>query len=537
MYRILLVDDEALIREAVSENVTWEKYGYTLVGSCENGREALEFIAKNPVDVVLTDICMPYLDGMELSEKLSEEYPDIKVIILSGYDEFEYAKKAIKYGVKEYLLKPITAVEMGETLMALKEEMDKELEAERKISAMQANYHKGQMLVCANVLFDLIKGRKAEQESRSELEELGISLDALGYRVAIVELDVYARTDKLREEQKKESALMAFVLYNISQEIVNKHQAGEVCQGPDHRTYVLFYSNKPVEMRQVVRQVCEEIIHHMNHVMQLEVNIGVGSGINQFKDIYKSCEEAEEALEYHYLLGGNQVFEMEVIREEKRQINVEEFLEAILLHTKENAPDKIKNDMEGLQTLLKTCRCDRQSIRTVLQRINDAVWELWKTSELSDGQEKTRKEQALRKILSAGKMAEAVELLCSSCIETGENLDNQKNKGGKKYAVLAMDYLEKNYANCDLNLQSVCSYLNISPSRFSSIFKAATGTTFMDVLSGIRMQKARELLENTDMRNYEIAERVGFNDPHYFSIAFKKATGKSPTEYAKEMRK
>ena len=144
MYRILLVDDEALIREAVSENVKWEEYGYELAGSCENGREALEFIEKNPVDVVLTDICMPYMDGMELSEKLSEGYPSIKIIILSGYDDFDYAKKAIKYGVKEYLLKPITAEEMGEALLALKAEMDKEKKTERKIWELESAYRKGQ---------------------------------------------------------------------------------------------------------------------------------------------------------------------------------------------------------------------------------------------------------------------------------------------------------------------------------------------------------------------------------------------------------
>ena len=157
MYRILLVDDEALIREAVSENVAWEKYGYELVGSCENGKEALEYIAEHPVDVVLTDICMPYLDGMQLSERLNREYPDVKIIILSGYDEFEYAKKAIRYGVKEYLLKPITAKEMGQTLMDLKKEMDQEQAVERNISTMKANYHKGQILVYANVFLDLIK--------------------------------------------------------------------------------------------------------------------------------------------------------------------------------------------------------------------------------------------------------------------------------------------------------------------------------------------------------------------------------------------
>ena len=140
-------------------------------------------------------------------------------------------------------------------------------------------------------------------------------------------------------------------------------------------------------------------------------------------------------------------------------------------------------------------------------------------------------------MLNAGELKEAVDILGTYCVEVGGRLDNQKNVGGKKYAVMAMDYIEKNYGDCDLSLHSVCSYLNISASRFSTIFKQATGMTFMDVLIGLRMQKAKELLENTDMKNYEIAERVGFNDSHYFSIAFKKITGKTPTEYAKEMRK
>ena len=164
MYRILLVDDEALIREAVSENVKWEQYGYELAGSCENGKEALEFIGKNPVDVVLTDICMPYMDGMQLSEKLCEDYPTVKIIILSGYDDFDYAKKAIRYGVKEYLLKPITAEEMGDVLTALKAEMDKERKAERKVVELESAYRKGQQLLYSETLLHLIRGSKADEE-------------------------------------------------------------------------------------------------------------------------------------------------------------------------------------------------------------------------------------------------------------------------------------------------------------------------------------------------------------------------------------
>ncbi len=537
MYRILLVDDEALIREGVSENVQWGKYGYELAGSCENGREALEFIEENQVDVVMTDICMPYLDGMELSERLSEKYPNVKVIILSGYDDFEYAKKAIRYGVKEYLLKPITACEMGNVLGGLKKELDKERDLERRISHMKATYHKGQMLLYSDVIRNLITGSKPEAESRRELMEVGACTDAAIYRVAVVELDIYAKTDKLSEQCKKESSLMAFVLYNITQEIVKKHMAGEVCQGKDHRIFILFYADKLSEFEALVQKVSSEIIAQMNRSTHMDVNIGMGGYKRKMRDIYLSYEEAEEALEYHYTLGGNRIQEIESIYENKKMMDIENTLDEIILHVKENHSRKLEEDMQLLLRMLRDGIYDRRSAGTVLQRTVDLVDEARKLSEIEEIPEELQKENILQEILIADKLEEAVAILHRWCEEIGGCLDNRKNIGGKKYAVLAIDYIEKNYADSELSLNSVCSYLSISPSRFSSIFKTSTGTTFLEVLSRIRMQKAKELLACTDMKNYEIAERVGFNDPHYFSIAFKKTTGQSPTEYARGMRR
>lgn len=537
MYRILLVDDEALIREAVSDNVKWEQYGYELAGSCENGKEALEFIEKNPIDVVLTDICMPYMDGMQLSEKLCEHYPSIKIIILSGYDDFDYAKKAIRYGVKEYLLKPITAEEMGGVLLELKSELDEERRTERKVLELESAYRKGQQLLYSDALLHLIRGSKADEEIRKELEKVGLNLDSAVYRVAVVELDIYARSNKLDEERKRESALMAFVLHNISQEIVERSKAGEVCQGKDHRTYILFRSNRPLELRQTAVGICKEIIAQMNRIMQLEVNIGLGNYVTETENIYKSYEEAEEALEYHYIMGGNHVMEIETIREEKGLADVDRMLDEIALHVKGNESRRIEEDFASMEESLRKCRYDRRSAGILFQRIVDMLDEFCRLSEMESGQRAASQGDVLEKVLAAEDLKKAVEILSAYCVEIGEWLDNQKNIGGKKYAVMAMDYIEKNYSDCDLSLHSVCSYLNISTSRFSTIFKQATGTTFMDVLIGLRMQKAKELLEHTDMKNYEIAERVGFNDSHYFSIAFKKITGKTPTEYAKEMRK
>lgn len=537
MYRILLVDDEALIREAVSENVNWEQYGYKLAGSCENGKEALEFIEKHPVDVVLTDICMPYMDGIELSEKINGSYSFIKVIILSGYDDFEYAKKAIRHGVKDYLLKPITAEELGNILLAVKDELDKEQRARQKISDLSMDYRKGQQLLYFDALLSLIKGSKTDEESRKELLKLGISFDYAAYRVAIVEIDIYAKSDRLDEKTKKESELMAFTLHNISQEMVKRNNAGEVCRGKENRVYILFYSNKPVEFRQTVKEICDGIIGQMNQIMKLAVNVGIGSYVSGLENIYISCEEAEEALAYHYILGENHAIEIESIREKKGWADADKLVENIILHVKKNDRREIDKDMAAMESTLRECRYERRSAGIILQRVADMLEELCRLSGPGDEVKVFSGEKILDQILTAEDWEAAVGLLRDYCMEVGTYLEKQKNVGGRRYAVEARHYMEKNYGDSALGLQSVCTYLGISTSRFSAIFKQATGTTFMEALTGIRMQKAKELLEHTDMKNYEIAERVGFSDSHYFSVAFKKTTGKTPTEYAKEMRK
>ncbi|MFR4429207.1 MAG: response regulator [Blautia faecis] len=133
MYRILLVDDEILVRDAIKENIDWKSMDCQLVGDCENGKQAADFVKSHPVDIVLTDILMPYMDGMELSHFLHDNYPEIVIVIFSGFGEFEYAKKAIQYNVSEYMLKPVTAMELREVIGKMKEKVDLQRKEENRI--------------------------------------------------------------------------------------------------------------------------------------------------------------------------------------------------------------------------------------------------------------------------------------------------------------------------------------------------------------------------------------------------------------------
>ena len=172
MYRILLVDDEILVRDAIRENIDWKAMDCELVGDCDNGKAAAEFVQTHPVDIVLTDILMPYMDGMELSRFLHENYPDIVIVIFSGFGEFEYAKKAIQYGVSEYMLKPVTAMELRNVIGKMKEKVDqqrKEKEKLERLTQTSENYQKNAIVIRSRALQGFVDNIKTRQESLEEL--------------------------------------------------------------------------------------------------------------------------------------------------------------------------------------------------------------------------------------------------------------------------------------------------------------------------------------------------------------------------------
>ena len=192
MYRILLVDDEILVRDAIKENIDWKSMDCQLVGDCENGKQAADFVKSHPVDIVLTDILMPYMDGMELSHFLHDNYPEIVIVIFSGFGEFEYAKKAIQYNVSEYMLKPVTAMELREVIGKMKEKVDLQRK-EKKIESLKTSPDYQKRSCDSSMLIEsLVSCTRDVQESLEELSGMGINLEAASYRVALFDMDLFS---------------------------------------------------------------------------------------------------------------------------------------------------------------------------------------------------------------------------------------------------------------------------------------------------------------------------------------------------------
>ena len=539
MYKILLVDDEILVRDAIRENIDWGKLDCELIGDCENGKQAVEFVKTHEVDIVLTDILMPYMDGMELSHFLHDNYPDILIVIFSGFGEFEYAKKAIQYNVSEYMLKPVTAMELTKVIENMKEKLDSRKKEQRKMESLtqvSQDYHKNANVIRSKALDCLVKCTRDVQVSLDELERMGITFQAASYRVAVFDIDTYSEMYQMDMDKLQESALMAFVLFNVGDEIVVREKAGVVYQEGNNRVCIIFAGNRTKEFSESIHRICHEIQKKVKEVIGLETSIGIGSWARSPYELIYSYRLAAKAIAYRYLLGGNLLFDMEE-KKTDNSIFLMKDLETLTEAIKSGDRRLMEETLGQIETEIKSALVEKSYACIYLQQVIRAIGNTCQS--LSEEPEKivAQREALLKAVTEQRTFSQAAALVEKYAQEVFDELQELNSSSGQRQGMLAMDYIQKNYMDPGLSLNSICSYLNISTSYFSTIFKEMTGETFIEVLTRIRMEKAKELLENTTMKNYEIAEKVGFSDPHYFGISFKKITGKTPTEYAREKRR
>ena len=540
MYRVLLVDDEILVRDAIRKRIDWEGLGYELAGDCQNGKEAIEFVKEHPVDVVLTDICMPYVDGMELSHFLHDNYPEILIVIFSGFGEFEYAKKAIQYNVSEYLLKPVTAVELSEVLSNMRKKLEsarKEEQKIRRLTKVSKEYQKNEQMIRSQAISSLVTCSKDMGECIRNLEGMGIFLDATDYRVAVLSIDLYSELHEQNLEQRQESALMAFVVYNISDEIVSNYDAGIAYQESNNKTGILFKTNRPREFFGTVKKICGEIQEKVYETMKLEISIAVGPYVKKTDELHFSYDRANEALSYRYLLGGNLLLDLESDAKFENDISLYIELTQLSEAVRKNQKREVERILKIIHDKIMESRVNKSRACLYMQQVIRTLSELVEKVHPDPRRIQEERNQLLGKISEKKTFEKAFDVV--ECYANGacDYLKMENSSSGKRQAMEAVNYIKENYADPDLNLNGICAHLGISTSHFSSIFKEETGETFMEFLIRIRMEKAKELLEHTSLKNYEIAERVGFADPHYFGISFKKMTGKTPTEYAKGKRR
>lgn len=554
MYTVLVAEDEFEVREAIVSGTDWAGLGFQVTDSAENGQEAWELFAKGAPDLLLTDIRMPFMDGLQLAERVKRQYPGTRVVILSGYDEFEYAQRALKLSVDEYVLKPFSSGDLANVLAKVRTVLDEEAAEKRDMEQLREHYRRSLPVLRENFLATLMMRplKRKELEEKSALYD--IQLTGVSFQVAVVSLDAAGPREQgqtgavLGGEPRREQApstisedqeLLLFASLNIAEEIVESRNLGRVFL---HQGQVVLLTIAQQGDLQAVSAAtmaaAEEIRQAIERYLKQTVTIGIGVVIQEPAGLSYSYKDAVLALDYRVILGGNRVISIaDVEQRHVEKVRFDELKEQSLVRClKTGTAEELKEIVEGLFQGLAEAPVSVKEYQLYLMEIVTAVLRAAKDADADLDDLFGDNMATLAELYRFRTLAEAKAWLLGICTRLMGSIAVVRQSAFHNLVEEAIAYTRTNFGDSELSINKVCGRLHISAGYFSSIFKKETKLTFIAYLQHIRMEAAKELLRTTDLRALEIAEKVGYAEPNYFSFSFKKHVGMSPKEYRSSVK-
>lgn len=524
LYKIMIVDDEAEVREGIAHKIDWNALGFEIVADAENGRDALEKAESLDLDVVLTDIKMPFMDGLALGAELAKRKPGLKLIVFSGFDEFEYAQEAIKLNVVEYVLKPVNAEDLTKILGRVKNLLDAEIAQRRNIAQLTEVYQKSLPLMREKFLQELLRGTLDPREIDQQMEHFGVSIREGRYKVAAVCSIGY-------REGRDPAIARELVPVSVRQTV------DDILRGRCHREIFLnlasvivvtAWDQDPVEaMMSLMGEVCAECAR----ILGVTVTVGIGRACESAAELHRSYAEARAATEYKVLAGaGKPIYIQDMERLERAPLELDDhreqqILSAIKFGSREQLSTLIDQLLEGDGV--------GWSAQARLIGILGALMPIIQRYKLGEKEMLGDRDTWLPLLREDTSLQKQRDWLLDLCIRMSGCLDQRRVSTAKRLVEEAERYIRDHYQNSDLSVDKLCDHLHISQSYFSTIFKQETGRSYVQYLTDVRMEHAVELLRTTDDKTYLVAEKVGYDEPNYFSYVFKKRFGVSPSQFRK----
>jgi two-component system response regulator YesN len=533
LYSFVIVDDEPEIREGIRDTIPWEQLGFTFKGAFANGKEALEYIELNPPDVLITDINMPFMDGLVLSELVLQRSPGTKVLIISGYDDFEYARKALQLQVHDYIVKPITPSEFKDILCRLKEILDKERAEEQDIKRLKLQLAENLPLIKERFLNQLITGVIPDEELYERSKYLGLSIvsHTEAFHCIILDFIRHYGGEAFDIDVLRVKNVIRHQLENcLNQSICN---GWEIFSDDQNRLVLLTWGMGKLRLYQEDLKLAEQIYNQLLTLQLPPFGIAVGEVVTDLHVLPKAFQDTVQTLQIGQLHGKQGII---TYRELGRNENVYKNNNPDWPHQIGNAIKtanmaKVYEAIDGMIAYLQNNHFSLEQYQVLIERLA-AVMVITFDELAINEQELFMKGSSpfleLSKIKTLDELRSWCSVVAESCIAI---IRSRQTNFAELKVKEALAYIQQNYKNAELSIQHLCKDLYISTSYFSAIIKNYTGKTFLEFLTETRINKAKELLRTTGLKTSEIAEMVGYQDAHYFSISFKKLTGKSPSEF------
>lgn len=541
MLKIFLAEDEVIVRETIKRMIPWEDLGFELVGEAADGEMALPLLLRQKPDLLITDIKMPFMDGLTLAKVAKKEIPGLKVVILSGYDDFNYAKQAINIGVEDYLLKPITKNALIERLT----EIRSRYEHEKTQKEYYEKFHREMQAYEKNSSRDffeaLVSGSMDMMEIYRRSEKLGLDIVAEAYNVLIFTMNCEEDFSGQREGYSEWEAESLELLEEFSSE-----NTSAMLFRCNIFSYGVLIKGQKETIEENTRSCVSEIQRILDRKEQKrQWFVAAGEPVERLSQIQKSYYSASRAFSQRYLYDENILYYDEMASMEKKNVTeddstylqkvdvnalnpviLQKFLSNGLLEETENFVKDYfyaigQEPLESLVFRNYVTLNVRFSVMSFLKEIGCDT--------------RTLEQEDTEDVLSeSSKSLENAIAYAEKIISQAIALRDQ-NSGNKNRSILktAVDFIDSHYMEEDMSLNKAANAANVSANHFSALFSQNMGQTFIEYLTNLRMNKAKEYLRCTSMRSSEIAGEIGYKDAHYFSYLFKKTQGMTPSDYRK----
>jgi two-component system response regulator YesN len=517
-YKVFLVEDEIVTREGIRDNVDWQAQGFELCGEAPDGEIALPQLQAIRPDVLITDIKMPFIDGLQLAKIVHERLPSTRIVILSGHDEFDYAQQAIKLGVTEYLLKPVTVQQLQQVLHGLASQLDLERGEERALAQLRQQVEESRAALAEKLWFKLLVNAISLPDAIEQSEQLHLDLIARCYLVVVIRFVAESTATGLdyAECQRAQDVVFDIVGHDPDVSLLRK----------DLEELVLIIKGNTSEYLLEARDLILEQIQSQLRQTGCQMLVGRGTPIARMTEIGASfigalaeVEDAARSQRGELVVGANAADWLKVDRsalEDYLTCGVQEeldgFFDGFVLPLSRARQSSIVNSYILLDIVFTTARLVRD----------------WGGDPDELIPELNRLETVLANVNTIGQVKQHVQPILARAIAFRDGQANGLHTG---VIHQAREYIDHHYMDPEISLHAVASQVGHGPSHFSTIFSEATGQTFKEYLTEVRIRRARELLRTTSLRSTEISDQVGYKDAHYFGLVFRKSTGLSPREF------
>jgi len=526
MYTVIVADDEEEIRRALVKKIDWNGLGFELIGEASNGAEALELTEKLGPDLLLTDIMMPFIGGIDLARQVREVRPSTQIAFLSGYEVFEFAKKAIQYNIISYMLKPISAEETSRELVKIRKIIDAKFEQFR--STAEAREHLDTISFIMPLVLDGYAHIHAEENKGnilSEADKMGLINpgEETSYCITVTSI---INKDGLNITSKAnvKSLGLIFDKYLKQKSFFT-----------DGRVVTLIYGSKR-SLDKYLHIAVEDISQSVSRIMDCNCTIGISRMSDSILNLHELYVESMNAISYNIEQNGSIMYISDLENNYIADIErFEEFVSEEERLVRGGLAEEAGLAVDRIFSGLANVRQYKLSANFIIPNLTSSVYKILYSVVDKEYTDRLQEEVPLHMSSMYGSITNIRNYCRKLCVAAATLVAEQCQKSVSRHCELAMDLINKEFSNPDISLVSISREICVSPNYLSALISKETGNTFIEILTKRRMDEAVKLLAYPAFKVKDVALKCGYTDQHYFSYSFKKETGMSPIQYKKKV--